>query len=125
MNEKNAKKLFDRFKFFHPERGVEASLMWFGFECEDGWFDLIWRLCEDLTKMELPEGFEVTQVKEKFGTLRFYINSGTDDIDNRIDEAEDESGRTCEWCGEPGERRGGGWIRTLCDKCHAKDLLKK
>lgn len=125
MNEKNTKKLFDRFKFYRPEIDVKFSLMAFGFACDDGWFDLIWRLSEDLDKMDLPESFSILQVKEKFGTLRFYTDGETEESGNRVDEAEEESGRTCERCGKPGERRGGGWIRTLCDKCHAKDLLKK
>jgi hypothetical protein len=24
--------------------------------------------------------------------------------------------RTCEVCGQPGKRREGGWIKTLCDE---------
>lgn len=58
-----------------------------------------------------------SQVKEKFGTLRFYMSSGTDEIYKHIDEAEKKSGEICEGCGAPGIRRGGGWIVTLCDSC--------
>jgi hypothetical protein len=61
----------------------------------------------------------VTQVKEKFGTLRFYYNGGDDIIDGMVRMAEGMSGCTCEECGKPGGRRGGGWIVTLCDE-HAE-----
>lgn len=59
-----------------------------------------------------------SQVKEKFGTLRFYLTCGTDEMYDAIRVAEEESARTCEECGMPGEQRGGGWILTLCDRCH-------
>ena len=57
------------------------------------------------------------QVKEKFGTLRFYLTSGTDKMYDLIDEAEELSGKTCESCGKPGETGGTGWISTLCGDC--------
>jgi uncharacterized Zn finger protein (UPF0148 family) len=34
--------------------------------------------------------------------------------------AESMSGSTCEECGAPGRRRGGTWIKTLCEH-HAKE----
>ena len=62
----------------------------------------------------------VVQVKEKFGTLRFYIQAGTDEHYNYISFAEAMSGRTCETCGKPGKRLGRGWIYTACEE-HAVD----
>lgn len=61
----------------------------------------------------------VSQVKEKFGTLRFYYNGGDDEISGMVRMAESMSAVTCEECGTPGRRRGGGWVRTLCD-AHAE-----
>jgi hypothetical protein len=71
---------------------------------------------------QVPESIpQVTldQVKEKFGTLRFYYTGGDDVIDGMVRMAESMSGVTCEECGNPGERRGGGWIYTACD-AHTK-----
>ena len=69
-------------------------------------------------------GFSVLQIKEKFGALRIYVGALDADIADQvykiIDEAEAESERTCEWCGEPGKARGGGWIKTLCEDCNKK-----
>jgi len=59
-----------------------------------------------------------SQVKEKFGSLRFYTNGFTDEMDKLVDEAECKSEETCEYCGKPGKRRNDGWVRTLCDTCN-------
>jgi len=89
----------------------------------DGWEPLLRRLSEKLEPLiaALPEGEygrpRASQVKEKFGTLRFYMSSETAEMSAAIREAEEESARTCEVCGAPGKTRGGGWIETLCDGC--------
>lgn len=124
----------------------QSSMFW-GFSCADGWFDLIDALCgaiqiyinntkanieywnkkkekgevvpnwvSELT--EVPQVVAV-QVKEKFGTLRFYYNGGDDIVDGMVRMAESMSKRVCEECGSPGTIRGGSWIRTLCDE-HAQ-----
>jgi len=61
-------------------------------------------------------GFAVIQVKEKFGTLRFYCPS-TSAIDKYIRLAERLSAVTCEECGKPGTPNESGWISTLCEEC--------
>lgn len=66
----------------------------------------------------------VLQIKEKFGGLRFYYDGGDDYIRGLESMAESWAGRTCETCGEKGTRRGGGWIRTLCDT-HENEYLEK
>ena len=94
-----------------------------GFTHDDGWFDLLWRLCEDLEPLVAEFAaaggpkFEVLQVKEKFGGLRFYVNCRRNEaIRQRIGIAADESFRTCEVCGQPGKLREDRWIKTLCDE---------
>lgn len=56
-----------------------------------------------------------SQVKEKFGGLRFYVQAATDKHYNYINFAESMSYHTCEECGAPGKRYTEGWHRTLCD----------
>jgi hypothetical protein len=66
-------------------------------------------------------GFAVTQVKEKFGTLRFYTNSSNAMINKFINLAEALSAMTCEECGEPGQLgERYGWYSTRCKK-HAPE----
>lgn len=85
----------------------------------EGWRDLMTRLVNDL--FDLDWDGVLLQCKEKFGGLRFYIQSGSDDIYNRIREAEIEANRTCEVSGEPGQIRCDlGWCRCLSDAEYAK-----
>jgi len=62
-----------------------------------------------------------SQVKEKFGGLRFYYGGGDEVIHNYVDFAEHLSYRTCEQCSKPGEPYSDGWVLTLCP-AHAKKL---
>jgi hypothetical protein len=65
------------------------------------------------------------QVKEKFGTLRFYYSGGDDVIDGMVRMAESMTGVTCESCGNVGERRGGGWVHTYCAPCEEAREIKR
>lgn len=100
------------------------------FECGDGWYTLLRWLSLELVKhiksvpkhshMEEEEPFHPTQVKEKYGTLRFYVNHECDDISDLIARAEKTSARTCEVCGEKGMMFGEHWKKTRCVKCVSK-----
>jgi len=81
-----------------------------------GWLPILDRLAEDLVKLGWDR--DLHQVKEKFGTLRFYIGHETDEMSDRIRQAEDESEVICEECGEPGTLQGTGWVVTNCDDCY-------
>jgi hypothetical protein len=63
---------------------------------------------------ELVPQVTLDQVKEKFGTLRFYYSGGDDYISGLVSMAESMSGVTCEECGKPGTQTSGGWIKTVC-----------
>ena len=81
-------------------------------------------------KHKIPDEVEqvaVMQIKEKFGGLRFYYDGGDDYVRGLVTMAESWAAHTCEECGERGEHRSGGWIRTLCDKHEAErqELLKE
>lgn len=93
------------------------------FSVDNGWLGIIERLISDL--IELGWDKQVTQVKEKFGGLRFYINSGNEDIWKRISLAEQASYITCEKCGDLADLRTDiGWYLTLCDE-HHEELKNK
>jgi len=119
---------------------TETAMCW-GFEHGDGWFNIIDHLCgniqhhidwkEECREREVKRGqagesgmprtphvpqVVATQVKEKFGTLRFYYDGGDEYIHGLVAMAESMSAVTCEVCGTPGQVRGGGWLRTLCDE---------
>lgn len=90
-----------------------------------GWEGIAHRLTEQIAQLD-PD-FKVNCIKEKFGSFRYYISSGTTDDDVKecvytlIDKAEHEASQTCECCGST---RGAilkgmswGWFVTLCDEC--------
>jgi len=58
----------------------------------------------------------VTQVKEKFGTLRFYYNGGDDYVAGIVAMAEAMTSVTCERCGKPGTRNDSGYISVRCEE---------
>jgi hypothetical protein len=74
---------------------------------------------EERTVPDLIEQVVATQIKEKFGTLRFYYYGGDDYIRGVVDMADSMSAVICEDCSKPGKSRRGGWIRVLCDE-HAE-----
>jgi hypothetical protein len=113
--------------FANRHADISTTAMSWGFSCGDGWFDLIDELCSNIQgyidansrpDRPIPQ-VVVDQVKEKFGTLRFYYTGGDDLISGMTWFAESMSGRVCETCGAPGQRQPGGWIKTAC-KEHAR-----
>ena len=108
----------------------QESLMYQGFECDDGWFDLIWKLSAGIENAARIEGLdpdgdgwpEATQVKQKFGALRFYIRNASDEIRTLIGEAVEASEKICEICGAPGSRdiNNRRNVKTVCAD-HALD----
>ena len=104
----------------------ETAMCW-GFECGNGWYRLIKEAADKLEaiitvqKVKDPEGwtngfYRASQVKEKYGTLRFYLSGGTDDMYAVVNKAERLSSVTCETCGKPGKLRGHSWVYTACAK---------
>lgn len=85
------------------------------FDVDKGWYPLIQNLIQEL--IELGWDKQITQVKEKFGGLRFYVHNANEEMNVVINKYEKLSYETCETCGDKGEiRRDIGWWRTLCDK---------
>lgn len=97
------------------------SCMAFGLAVGKGWLPLIDRLCAAIMEQDGHEDVYAVQVKEKFGGLRFYVNSAPSAVHDLINAAEDESFQTCEGCGtmEGVETGGKYWIKTYCSACRA------
>jgi hypothetical protein len=134
---------------------MTSTAMCWGFECGDGWYNIIDVLCGMLcneylgaksryeylsetgvgsvlygTKTVTQEAVDeakqkmeeeaakvpiASQVKEKFGGLRFYVMAASRTHYEYISFAESMSYRTCEQCGAPGKTYTDGWHTTLCD----------
>ena len=139
MNKENTQKLLEIgktiFGLYEPEQkklkgqltgeSKESFLpIAFGFECGDGWFDILKECFGNIEKSleNFPDGnnVRVHQVKEKYGTLRVYMSHYYDEIEKFIAEAERKSEVTCEACGNPGKLIGNAWQSVRCNNC--KDL---
>jgi len=104
---------------------MTKTCMAWGCSHGDGWYDILDVMCSNLEKYD---GVILAQVKEKFGGLRIYIHGGNDDnweeIHELISKAEEDSYKTCEYCGKPATlNQGRYWWRTVCDDC--EDERKK
>ena len=113
MNPDLTQKLLDKYpKLF-------SNQQFWGFECGDGWYDILDHLCGAITQYTHdPDEVYVDQIKEKFGRLRFYLSREDNVMQGMVTLAEYMSGHICEICGERGELRTGSWLVTLCDMHH-------
>lgn len=65
--------------------------------------------------------YRITQIKEKFGGLRWYDERSTEAVHNIIDKYESISYNTCIHCGKPAEYMTTGWISPYCADCLSED----
>jgi hypothetical protein len=120
------KELFDKYPEIFRQRHLppaESAMHW-GIECGDGWYPLLDALCDVLTSHARKSGLplvEATQVKAKFGRLRFHISSDTADrrhwVRGAIEMASALSQYVCEETGQPGILMvsSRGWVKTLAE----------
>ena len=120
MNKDLEKVLVEKYPTLYKDYRSKSpgACMRFGFECHDGWFKLIDDLSAKLSKFDIV----ASQVKEKFGGLRFYIGpckiEDSDEVFGYIGEAEDLSLKTCEICGNEGELQDQThWLKVRCENC--------
>jgi hypothetical protein len=93
---------------------TKTCMAW-GIECGDGWYQILDDCFKEILECPSGDTIVLVQVKEKYGTLRIYTNSGTDCIDEAIDRAEIKSETTCEDCGDFGVLDTTGWWSVRCE----------
>ena len=79
-----------------------------GVAVDDGWFGTVDDLATEIEQACSAAGTplpNVLQVKEKLGTLRFYVRGASDDVHAIIERAVERSPVTCEACGAAGNLR--------------------
>jgi hypothetical protein len=99
--------------------------LWIG----KGWYPIVYNFCVRLQQArDAGHQISISQVKEKFATLRIYI-SPTQISDDELDkiyaylsDCETQAAKTCENCGSTEEvTQDSGrsfWIKNYCKKCH-------
>ena len=87
-----------------------------------GWYRLVVTLNQELA--EIDPWYEIYQVKEKFGTLRYYCSSSDERSRRLIRTAEMESATICETCGEFGRLgRSAGRVTAACSAHGGVDFV--
>ena len=107
----------------------------YGCQCENGWYNLIDETCSRIQavydEMLIAPSLKILQIKEKFGTLRFYFELPTRDetlrerITRIVDEAQVKSAQICERCGSVNREkkiRTEDYYQTLCDACFQENI---
>lgn len=103
---------------------IDTAMCW-GFACGPGWFALIDTLCAEIqTHIDTTNipAVVATQVKEKFGGLRFYTRGGDAYTAALTWFADTLSTFVCEECGAPALRTGDSWIKTRCARHGGEDF---
>jgi len=129
MDRKLEEELFKK----HPQlfqdknKPPTESLICFGIETGNGWYNLLNKLCEDIMKTNPDPNFRFIQIKEKYGGLRAYpLGAASEEVWNIIDAAEKRSYIVCETCGAtPSKQYDAGWIYNMCDDCWRKFAKKR
>ena len=106
------------FRYTSPNHSFQL----FGFECGDGWYSVIEPVVAYIEKLNAKEDrVYISQIKEKFGGLRFYVDGGDDRLCKLISDAEIKSESTCDVCGAVGSTvKVRSWLMTRC-KDHLSD----
>lgn len=129
-------KLYEKYPalFGQKDLPMTQTAMCWGIDTGDGWYNIIDCLCsaidehvEQLKEQQAksgeppdPDSYEIqfVQVKEKFGTLRAYLNYSDETLEALVGMAARLSARTCDQCGNPAKTASQhGWYQTLCPTC--------
>jgi Archaeal TRASH domain len=110
--------------FYNKSRDLsDLPINLFGIDCEDGWASLIRESLEKIDKIASKSGYptRVVQIKEKYGELRIYLDTETDEMSEICLQATLSSRKVCEMCGNPGVlKEKNRWYYTSCEDCDLK-----
>ena len=94
MNKENTEKLLKDFPKLYRQYylSMQQTCMCWGFDVSNDLFDIIYKLSKDIQEWSDKNDTQVeaTQVKEKFGGLRFYTDYCYDEVDKMITKAEED-----------------------------------
>jgi len=89
---------------------------------EEGWrrrfgMDMMKELRKQLSKENYLYKFRITQIKEKFGGLRFYVECASKEVYSIIDKYGSMSFGICINCGKDAKYKTTGWVLPYCEEC--------
>lgn len=90
---------------------------WKSIDVDEGWYQIVVDCDKELTAID--PNYQIFQIKQKFGGLRYYFHSSQSDTSKAMNEVvskhEAIAARTCEATGGPGVlmKSARGWYKTL------------
>ena len=119
--------------FADKDKSKQESCMYWGLAIGDGWYDIFHRLLTTLQWQTDKNSYKqvvAEQVKEKFGSMRFYyrfeeteqsknceFDRPNEYLRGLVDFATGMTGEICDVCGKKGDSGSKtGWIRVRCDE---------
>jgi len=129
MNSHKTNELYEKFSHLYRERTapLESSRMGWGFQCEEGWYKIIYEMSKRIQKISKEGEFSpaITEVsKNQDGTLRVEARNLTPPVADIITGAREQSRLTCELCSySPAFLRGVAHNlegHVACGRCVAK-----
>jgi len=129
MDSHKTNELYERFPHLYRERTapLESSKMGWGFQCEDGWYKILYEMSKKIEKISGTgeHAAAITEVsKNKDGTLYVEARHLSPPVADIIASAREQSRLTCELCSyspaylrEETHRLGG---HVACGRCVGK-----
>lgn len=101
---------------------IFQNIHWANYGFPPTWAKLVDNLCNEIQTYcdeNRCEQIECEQIKEKFGTLRFYVDSAPLEVYDIIRKYENKSATICQMCGctDCDVSAVGSWIKYLCNAC--------
>lgn len=89
---------------------------------ETGWRNAFGiQMCKEiktaLKKNNCLRKYRITQIKEKYGSLRWYDTGAPEEVHKIISKYEQISAKTCIICGKSAKYISKGWISPYCENC--------
>lgn len=116
---------------------------WMVNDLPEGWVNAFGdQMCSELVAAlgEYADRWITVQVKEKYGSIRWYYSFDVDGLPNEeiekvnqveklvsdiIDKYDEISYHTCVFCGAPATRTTTGWIMPICQNCFDEEYGDK
>lgn len=119
MRPRQTEKLYEDF----PELFTRDTLTR-GFECQDGWFDILRYFAERIMKYFgyslFNTNLKITRIKQHMGELIIIAEGADENVHDIINETESRSRSVCEIDGAPAINLyvcAPHWFRHLCEQC--------
>ena len=129
MDSHKTTELYEKFPHLYRERTapLESSGMGWGFQCEDGWYKIIYEMSKNIQKISKEGEFApaISLVsKHEDGTLYVAVSNITPPVADIVTRATEQSRLTCELCSySPAFLRAGPYSlegHIACGRCVGK-----